>query len=152
MASSTKSTQKAHRKREIWKALFLEALRNSGNVRAACQAAGIDRSTAYKCRERSKQFREQWDEALEDACDFLEAVAWQRAQAGSDRLLEFLLKSFRPQKYKETVRQELTGADGGPIDIQNAAADFDSRMAALVNRITKERISKEPEPSGQGDS
>src|SRR3990167_5177831 len=60
-------------KAEVWRPLFLAALRNSGNVRAACQAAGIDRKTSYLHRQRFPNFAKEWADALEDACDVLEA-------------------------------------------------------------------------------
>jgi hypothetical protein len=35
----------------------------------------------------------------------------------SDRLLEFLLRGARPDKYRDRGSVELTGADGGPVEI-----------------------------------
>jgi hypothetical protein len=93
-----------------WRPPFLAALRNSGNVRAACKAAGISRAAAYSHRENSREFRQQWDEAIEDACDILEAEAWQRGRKSSDTLLIFLLKAHRPEKYREVIKQEHGGA------------------------------------------
>lgn len=82
--------------------LFIERLRDSGNVRASCEAAGLPRSTAYYWRERFVTFRNEWDDAMEDACDILEATAWKRAvKEGSDRLLMFLLKAHRREKYSD---------------------------------------------------
>src|SRR3990170_8612153 len=86
-ATSTTSTQgprakrprKAQARAATWRPLFLEGLRNSGNVRAACHGANIDYGTAYKARERSQEFAGQWDVALEEAADALEAEAWRRA-------------------------------------------------------------------------
>ena len=63
-----------------WMPPFLLALRNSANVRASCQAAGISRKEAYKRRASLSKFREAWDEAVDDALDVLEAVAFQRAR------------------------------------------------------------------------
>ena len=95
---------------------FIDKLRNSGNVRLSCNAAGVNRSTAYNWRDKWATFAAEWDEALEDACDILEAEAWKRAvNDKSDRLLMFLLKAHRPDKFKERTATELTGADGGPI-------------------------------------
>lgn len=113
------------RKRE-WKVKFLAALRTSGNVRLACDEAGVDRSWAYKQQKRSLEFAEQWAEALQEAIDRLEAEAWKRARDGvtrhkpifyrgdkvgeeiiteySDTLMVLLLKSHRPNVYRE--RQE----------------------------------------------
>jgi hypothetical protein len=87
-----------------WMPAFLLAFRNSGNVRASCQAAGITRQLAYQQRAKSARFRNAWDEALEDATDTLEAVAWQRARNGSDYLLWKLLASLRRDKFGDAVK------------------------------------------------
>jgi hypothetical protein len=92
-----------------WRPRFLTALRNSANIRAACQAAGIDRRTAYRNRDSAPEFAAQWDEALQDAIDALEQTAIKRAQASSDTLLIFLLKAHRPDKYRETINQNVNG-------------------------------------------
>jgi hemerythrin superfamily protein len=87
-----------------WFPVFLATLRNTANVRASCQAAKIDRRTAYRNREENADFRAAWDEAIEDACDQLEASAWLRAKGSSDTLMIFLLKAHRPAKYRETTK------------------------------------------------
>lgn len=106
-----------------WKKKFLEALKNTANVRAACYAAGIDRVTAYTYRKKDEKFAKEWETSLDEAVDLLEASAWQRAKSGitrehshfykgnlvgkdviqeySDTLLIFLLKAHRPEKYRE---------------------------------------------------
>lgn len=99
------------------RALFLEALAQTANVRLSCQAANIGRSTAYRWREKWATFRTGWDEAIEDACDVLEALAWQRARGtqdrpGSDRLLMFLLKAHRRELYGDQARYDITGLGG----------------------------------------
>lgn len=87
----------------IWERAFLETLRTHGVVTAACLSANIDRSTAYKARERDEVFASRWDDALEQACDLLEFEAKKRAMQGSDTLLIFLLKAHRPDKYRERL-------------------------------------------------
>lgn len=89
---------------------FIERLRDSGNVRASCEAAGLPRSTAYYWRDRFTTFRNEWDDAMEDACDILEATAWHRAiKEGSDRLLMFLLKAHRREKYSDRTEIQHSG-------------------------------------------
>lgn len=90
-----------------WQDAFISALRNSGNIRASCLAAGVSREMAYKERRRLATFAKRWDEALEESIDLLEAAARQRALSISDTLLIFLLKAHRPDKYGEKVRLEL---------------------------------------------
>ena len=92
------------KKEREWMPVFLATLRNSANVRAACDAAKIDRRTAYRNRDENPAFAERWDEAIEEACDGLEAAAWLRARRSSDTLMIFLLKAHRPERYRETIR------------------------------------------------
>jgi len=129
----TKATpKKAKRTAGEWRPLFLAALRNSGNIRAACQAAGIDRPKAYNHRDKDPAFAAAWQEALEDAVDVLEAVARQRALEMSDTLLIFLLKSHRPEKYRETFRHQVTDGQGGPLRLQvEVVSDRDPAPPAL---------------------
>jgi hypothetical protein len=72
------------RRRPRWEGAFLAALRDSGNVRLACSRTGIARRTAYDLRDRHEDFAAAWDDALEDACDLLEAEARRRAHDGVD--------------------------------------------------------------------
>lgn len=140
-----------HKKPPRWVKGFLTALRESGIVRAACEAARIDRSTVYDYRATDEVFAKDWDRALDEAADLLEEEARRRAFQGiqrlkfhngtlikvpvpaadgtplldtngdpvlvpyieheySDTLMIFLLKGTRPEKYRETVKQEHTGA------------------------------------------
>lgn len=105
----------------VWRPKFLDELRRTGNVSAAAEVAGIDRSTAYRSRENSQRFTADWEEALEEACDALELEARRRAVDGvdhpviyegeitdtykrySDTLLIFLLKAHRPEKFRERM-------------------------------------------------
>ena len=153
-----------------WQGGFLEALRNSGNVRAAATVVGIERSTAYRARKRSVRFARQWDEALEDAADVLLAEARRRALKGieepvfyggklvgtrhrySDALLMFLINRAHPQKKAESGSETVIGADplqsGGSF---NYAALSDEEVAALEELLTKaESATDVPSPSEHG--
>ena len=92
------------------RAAFIAALRNSGNVRASCLAAGIARKTAYVWRDRWATFAAEWAEALEDSCDVLEAEARRRGMSVSDRLLMFLLKAHRPEVFGDRAKLDITSA------------------------------------------
>lgn len=96
---------------------FLEVLACTANVRAAAEAAGKGKCTAYTLRRRDPDFARAWEEALTSAMDELEAVAFERARDGvekvvvraggtpvtireySDRLLMFMLSRRRPEAY-----------------------------------------------------
>jgi N-methylhydantoinase A/oxoprolinase/acetone carboxylase beta subunit len=138
-------------KADIWKPKFIEALRNSGNVRASCQMAGISRRAAYKAREKSELFAHQWDEALEEAIDTLEAAAWSRARDGvkrvepimyqgqkvsekviteySDSLMTLLLKAHRPEKYRERF----------DVEIKDLRSRAETAIADVMRRTGKDR-------------
>lgn len=69
-----------------WAKGFLAAFRDSANVRLACEAAGVDRSTAYRLREREPSFADAWAAAEEESADLLEQEARRRAHEGVRRL------------------------------------------------------------------
>lgn len=117
-----------------WMKVFLATLRNSGNVRAACDKAGISRIAAYAARDRDSIFRDAWDEAKQDAIDILEAVAWSRAQTQSDTLLIFLLKHNRPETYLVPKQVEHSGPGGGAIPlslIDSVIAEHDPALQII---------------------
>ncbi|KQX18403.1 MULTISPECIES: hypothetical protein [unclassified Sphingomonas] len=87
-------------------------LEETCNVSEAARQAGIGRRTAYDWRGADPKFAARWEDAEEIAADNLEQVARQRAIAGSDRLMEILLKAHRPEKFVERLRADLTSSDG----------------------------------------
>jgi hypothetical protein len=112
---------------------FCTALAETCNVGKACRAVDIARQTAYRWREEIPAFAEAWDKAMKVGLSALEDEAHRRAFEGidkpivhqgvvmdtckeySDTLAIFLLKSHAPDKYRDNVRQEITGANGGPV-------------------------------------
>lgn len=102
-----------------WAHAFLATMRQTGNVWRSAEAAGVTRQAAYGRRDRDEAFRAAWADAADEACDRLEDVGRRRAEESSDVLLIFFLKSLRPKIYRETIRQEHTGADGEAIKIED---------------------------------
>jgi hypothetical protein len=118
-----------------WIPSFLAALSQSPNVSGACAAAGIERSTAYRHRDSDPAFAAAWEDAMEQSTDDLAGEAYRRARHGtekpvfhmgarcgavreySDTLTIFLLKAHRPGVYRETVKQEISGANGQPVAV-----------------------------------
>jgi hypothetical protein len=109
-----------------WRLLFLDGLRMHGMVTQAAIGAGIHRNTAYFERQRDPEFAKEWQEALDRGVDMLEDIAKQRAFAGSDTLLIFLLKSHRPQKYRDTIRTVTLNLN--PEDLQDLSDDDLERL------------------------
>jgi hypothetical protein len=122
-----------------WPTRFLIALRKYANVSAAAKTAGVSRETVYTHRGADPVFAAAWEDALVEATEGLEREAWRRAATGvtrkkgvwyegaqvgtettieySDTLLIFLLKAHAPAKYRETTRHEITGANGGAVQV-----------------------------------
>ena len=95
----------------------------------------------------------QCDAGRDDACDVLEVIAWRRANASSDLLLIFLLKAHRPEKYRETIRQEHTGAAGVPLRVDHTVEMTDTkRLELVVKYLVEQGVLGSPEVKGQADS
>jgi hypothetical protein len=86
-----------------WAGRFLEVFRSTCNVRLSADAAGIDRDTAYRRRQRDPAFARLWVQAEQDGLDVLEAECRRRSLSSSDTLLMFLLRAHRPDRYRERV-------------------------------------------------
>jgi hypothetical protein len=65
-----------------WKPVYLEALRNIPVIKHACEAAGVDRVTAWRTREADAAFAEAEREAMEEGIDRAEQEAFKRAVVG----------------------------------------------------------------------
>ena len=142
MATGRARTTKKARER------FLVSLGKLGNVHDACRSARVGRSTAYQWRSGSKAFAEQWDQALDEAADVLEAEVRRRAVTGvlspvyhkgqvvgrvrkySDVLLMFLLKSVRPQRFDDAVRLRRMTADSA-LSPDQIAHDIQAAQRAI---------------------
>lgn len=114
---------------------FLEALRAIPNVSRACKLAGISRPVMYEAKAADPTLADEWDDAIDQGIEAMEAEAMRRAIEGidkpvfyqgdevallreySDTLMIFLLKAHRPEKYQDRLKQEISGADGGAIPI-----------------------------------
>lgn len=120
-----------------WQPIFLDALTKSFNVTRAAKAAGVSRKTAYQHKDQDEEFAAAWNDALGQGIDSAEAELYRRAVKGvvkpvyqggeevgkvreySDTLLIFLLKSHKPERYNQPVRNEHTGAGGGPVETES---------------------------------
>lgn len=153
-----KATQATPKKRD-WKPTFLAKLRDCGNVRLAAEATKIGRQWVYKQRGEDQEFAAAWDEALDEACDLLEAEARRRGLDGTDKpvfhagevcghireysdtLLIFLLKGYRPARFRERFDLKHEGQvklEHGCSLSEKAATDPETAKLAcrLLERLT----------------
>ena len=128
---------------------FLDTLSRTGNPSAACQASHLTRRTINRMRENDPVFARDYDEAMEEATDLLEAEAWRRALEGvaqpllkagqpvldangdaitvrrySDPLLVMLLRGCKPEKFQRRIGPSVIASDPG-AGIREIAADDD---------------------------
>ena len=135
---------------------FIKVLRDTGNVSRAAKAAGIPSSSAYRQRARIIKFREQWDDALNEALDNIEEVLLDRAVNGverqhfhggevtgtyrtySDSLAMFILRGRRPEIYGTAPAQRIEEDD----DSEAVVVRQLDRIAARVRARDAERVAE----------
>lgn len=110
------------------KRAYITVLGETGSPSKAAKAAHITQRVVQSWRENDEDFLIQSDDAMESLIDGLEEVAFQRAREGSDRLVEFLLKSNRPHKYRERMQ-----------------IDIDSRTMVILKDLTGTQEQREGE-------
>lgn len=120
MAGVTNATTKKAKATRL-----LDAFRAGCAIGTSCAQAGISRATYYRWREADPAFAAEADDAIEYGTDVLEDVVFQRAVMTSDTLAIFLLKSRRPEKYRETTRHEISGPDGAPLMLRTSVVAGD---------------------------
>src|SRR4051812_48393758 len=88
-----------------------------GVVHFACKAAQVPRQTFYNWRDNDEDFRAKVEDIQEIAVDYAESQLLANIKAGKEPSLIFFLKTRgRGRGYVE--RTEVTGADGGPVEVR----------------------------------
>jgi hypothetical protein len=143
--------------------VFLRTFADNANLRAACKAAGIDRSTVYRWQEHDDAFSFRFKQAEADANDVIRAAIYQRAIQGvdkpvfhagvvagavreySDTLLIFLAKSRMPE-FRERQQVDISGQ----LDINGAADEADRKFASLLAGSAAASILERTKREGEG--
>lgn len=130
-AVSRKSPGIARKKRE-----FLKALRAKfGNVSAACEAIGVNRSWYYHHYESDPEFVKEVAEIGERNLDIAESKLLVSISEKNVKAISFYLeRKGRSRGYAR--RQEITGADGTPLNTDRAI-DYDSLPIELQEQLLK---------------
>ena len=63
----------------------------------------------------------------------LERARAVRDEGGDWKLETWTLERLRPSRYRETTRTELTGAEGGPVEVARVAAEVRARLQRLAD-------------------
>lgn len=138
-----------HARTERWdRAEFLKQFELTGMVSEAAELTGVSRQTVYMERQRNEDFALAWADVEERSTERMEAEAYRRAVEGvttpmvsagqhvtdvqtySDRLLEFMLKARRPEKYRERVDVNHSGSVEQRVKVDLEKLD-DAELEAL---------------------
>lgn len=116
---------------------FLEALRETGIVREACKKSRVGRTTVYEHLKDGGAFKQAFDEAIAESTECLEEVAVHRAKDGSDLLLIFLLKSRRPDIYRDRVETIVKGDANNPLRViaENVIVKRIERLNGIFDQL-----------------
>lgn len=104
---------------DIQKRLMIEALEKSlGIVTVACREVGIARSTHYEWYSKDEDYKKGVDDVQDIALDFAEGELHKQIKEGEVSSTIFYLKTKGKKRgYIEKQEHELTGANGGPVQI-----------------------------------
>jgi hypothetical protein len=130
IAADDEVVRRIRRHRRPWDKVFLDNIRETGTVRAAAEAAGVDRTTPYIKRKRDPAFAAAWAAAEEDAVDLLVEEGRRRALETSDQLLMFFLRAHRPALYGTNVQIR--------IDEHRLAEEIGKRYGLPVEAVLDE--------------
>ena len=130
---------------------FFQAINNNCTIRAACALAGMATSTFYKYQEEHKN-----GTCDPEISEFMNKIEEQRAEA-QQRLLGYVERDaaadggHKPAQWIlerrhdmiTTVRQELSGPEGGPIkhEVTDAKDRLLAKLASLAARIEQDDVS-----------
>ena len=142
--------------RKEHQAEFLKCYRERGTIVHAAQDARIGRQTVYDWAAKDEDFAEQIDDVKEELIAALERSMYERAVKGDTLAGIFLLKALRPNVYRENVRLEHSGPDGGtiPLGVIDAATKYAMTHPEIVKKVDNLQpgIIKQIEPPDPSDA
>lgn len=112
---------------------FIKVLTDTSNVSKAATAGKHPRSTWYKMRDEDVEFDHAWQNALNEGLDALEESLYKRGKNGdSDTAAIFLLKSHRPDIYRERGVIEHTGVIQHEGDVHITVSETDRLIESII--------------------
>jgi hypothetical protein len=96
-------------------AVVLDALREKPVYNAAARKARVTRQTLHNWRKADPGFAERCEQARADGFDAVEDALITRAVKDDTTAAIFMLKSWRPERYGDKAKLEVTGKDGAPL-------------------------------------
>lgn len=123
---------------------FIEALAQTGSVKRACAASGIDRGNSYQQRLRHPEFAEAWKAALNEFAESIEQEALRRAVTGTYKPLVYkgqLMYLVEKDQYGRTIYDMVdtgeTDAQGGPVLTKLPRHKMDADGQPILASVTE---------------
>lgn len=145
---------------------FLEVFSETLNMTKAAEICGWHLNTVRKHLRNNEKFKKQLEEARETAIAKAEAEAYRRAVEGteepvffkgeqcgvmrkySDSLLKLLLSAHNPIYNQNKTNVEITGKDGGPVEVSVVKAKLMDMLAssgAIIDVEPENRLEDQSE-------
>lgn len=94
------------------------AVLNGSDAWFGSNTSVVGRKTIYMWRRYDEEFREAWNLAYADGTERLEEAVNKFALEGNASLLQFSLKVRNQARYNPPQRQEISGPEGGAIQVE----------------------------------
>lgn len=156
--SDRKDLRKANKKlTKGGKIRFLDAMERTLSLSNAAKSAGISSSAVHKAMRKDPVFAEAVEAARAVPLDRVEDALLERAVHGvsrfksingekieekvySDTAALAILNAHRPEIYKRPNQVELTGRDGGPVEVSEVKSKLMSMMGEKVINGESEEV------------
>lgn len=100
------------------KEVFLKSYKATlGHISNACLKAGIGRTAYYEWFKDDPNFKEDIEHIDESFIDLAESALRKNIKAGMQKAVEFFLLNKKRNTYMNTVKNQISGLDGGPISV-----------------------------------
>lgn len=135
-----------------WKPAYLAALRQVPVIKHACEAAGVDRTTAWRAREADEAFAQAEQEAMEEGIDRAEAEAFRRGVVGFEEpVIDKGRLAYRYERYEDDDGAEhyrlMLDAHGQPIPL-TVRKHSDAMLGLVLKGRRKNVYSERKELTG----
>ena len=135
---------------------FIEVLADTGLVSVAARAVGMSRESAYRLRRSAHgaAFARAWDAARDHSGGVIEDIAFERALEGveqnvfdengevvctkrvyNDRLLMFLLRHLKPERYGAAAAARSAAEKPSPADVETTLRAMEPRLPAAPEAL-----------------
>jgi hypothetical protein len=111
--------RKAHRRFDAKaRARYLDAIEDGFGKSKASQLAGVDRSTAWRYESEHPDFAEEVQAAQDRCLDGIEHALYKAAMNGNVVAAQVILYNRRSDRWQDRRNVQVTGGDGGPVQIE----------------------------------